>query len=149
MIDRHNFWSTVSGVFTCLLIFKVISEGITGQRDAYYIENILTIFIITVVATFILSAHKYFPDAPAILVMLLQYLALIGSVMGAIWIASPFIDIHPYAYRDMFCSVTAAYVILAGIYYISFFRKVKKANEMLETNIPDSCQNSKQGDNEV
>lgn len=131
MIDKHNFWSIVSGVFTCLLIGKIILETIMGHRDVYYIENILTLFGITVVATFILSLHKYLQNVPILLVMLLQYVILIGSVMGAIWIGSHFMDVNPEGYREMFWSVTIPYVVLAGIYYISFFREVKMANALL------------------
>jgi len=131
MIDKHNFWSIVSGVFTCLLMGKILLEGITGHQDAYYIENILTLFGITVVATFILSMHKYLQNVPVLLVMILQYVILIGCVMGGIWIGSHFTDINPDGYGQMFWSVTIPYVVLAGIYYISFFWEVKKANAIL------------------
>ena len=131
MIDRHNFWSIVSGVFTCLLMGKIILEGITGFHDKYYIENILTMFVITVVATAILSMHKFLRNVPLLLVMLLQYVALIGSVMGGLWVVSYFTDMDMNAYRDMFLSVTIPYIVLAGVYYISFFREVKKANKLL------------------
>ena len=131
MIDKRNFWSIVSGVFTFLLIGKILWEGVTGHRDVYYIENILTLFGITVVATFILSMHKYLQNVPVLLVMLLQYVVLIGSVMGAIWIGSHFTEIDPNGYGDMFWSVTIPYVVLAGIYYVSFFWEVKRANMLL------------------
>lgn len=131
MIDKHNFGSIVSGVFTCLLIGKIIWESIIGHRDVYYVENILTLFGITVVATFILSLHKFLQNVPTLLVMFLQYAVLIGSVMGAMWIGSHFMDMNPDGYREMFWSVTIPYVVLAGIYYISFFWEVKKANALL------------------
>lgn len=131
MIDKRNFWSIVSGVFTCLLIGKILWEGVTGHHDVYYIENILTLFGITVVATFILSMHKYLQNAPVLLVMLLQYVVLIGSVMGAIWIGSHFVEVDPNGYGDMFWSVTIPYGVLAGIYYVSFFWEVKRANMLL------------------
>ena len=134
MIDKHNFVSVVCSVFTCLLIGKIILESIMGYRDENYVENILTLFVITIAATFILSMHKYLSNVPILLVMLLQYVVLIGSVMGAIWIESHFADMHPDAYKDMFWSVTAPYVVLAGVYYISFFGKVKKANALLKMN---------------
>ncbi len=134
MIDKHNFVSVVSCVFTCLLIGKIILESIMGYRDENYVENILTLFVITIAATFILSMHKYLPNVPILLVMLLQYVVLMGSVMGAIWIESHFADMHPDAYKDMFWSVTVPYVVLTGVYYISFFRKVKKANALLKMN---------------
>lgn len=131
MIDKHNFWSIVSGVFTCLLIGKIILEGIMGYRDVNYAENILTMFIITAAATAILGMHKYLQNVPILLVMFLQYAGLIGIVMGAIWIISRITDVAPSGYWDMFWSVTIPYVVLAGVYYISFFREVKKANELL------------------
>lgn len=131
MIDKHNFSSIVGGVFTSLVIGKIILESVMGQRDVYYIENILTMFAITVVATFILSLHKYLQNVPIILVMILQYAILIGAVMGGIWLGTKFMDMSQNAYKDMFWSVTIPYVVLAGIYYISFFLKVKNANKML------------------
>ena len=131
MIDKHNFWSIVSGIFTCLSIGKIVWESIVGHRDVYYVENILSIFVITVVATFILSLHKYLQNVPVLLVMLIQYALLVGSVMGGIWIGSRLGDVTPNGYRDMFWSVTIPYVVLAGIYYISFFWEVKKANTLL------------------
>ena len=134
MIDRHNFISIVSSVFTFLLIGKIVIESIMGYRDIYYVENILTLFVITVAATFILSMHQYLPNVPILLVMLLQYAVLIGGIMGAIWIESHFVDIHSDAYKDMFWSVTVPYVVLAGVYYISFFRNIKKANALLKMN---------------
>lgn len=132
MIDKHNFWSIVSGIFTCLSIGKIVWESIVGHRDGYYVENILSIFVITVVATFILSLHKYLQNVPVLLVMLIQYALLVGSVMGGIWIESQFVDVNLNGYRDMFWSVTIPYVVLAGIYYISFFWEVKKANTLLQ-----------------
>lgn len=131
MIDRHNFGSTVGGVFTCLVIGKIILEGFMGHRDSYYIENILAMFGITVVATFILSLHKYLQNVPVLLVMILQYVILIGAVMGGIWIGRQLTDVSASAYRDMFWSVTIPYVVLAGVYYISFFWEIKRANKML------------------
>lgn len=131
MIDRHNFWSIVSGVFTCLLLGKLILESAMGIRDAYYVENIFSLFVIIVVATAILSMHKYLLKAPVLLVMLLQYLALISSVMGGIWLLSHFTEMHESSYRDMFYCVSIPYIVLAGIYYISFFLEVKKANKLL------------------
>ena len=131
MIEKNNFWSIVSGVFTCLLIGKLLMESLSGHRDVYYIENIFTMFGITVVATFILSLHKYLQNVPVVLVMLLQYVILIGCVMGGIWMISQFSEVNPEGYKDMFWTVTIPYVLLAGIYYISFFWEVKKANALL------------------
>lgn len=134
MINKHNFWSTVCSIFTCLLFGKIILEGIIGYRDINYVENIITLFVITVVATLILSVHKYLPNTPALLVAVIQYAVLISLVMAAIWIESHFVDMSPNAYRDMFRSVTVPYVLLAGFYYISFFKKIKEANELLKMN---------------
>lgn len=134
MINKQNFGPIVSSVFTCLLLGKVILESIMGHRDENYVENILTLFIITVAATFILSMHQYLQDLPIMLVMLLQYGLLMVSVMGGIWLESRFTDMHPNAYRDMFFSVTIPYIVLAGLYYISFFRQIKKANALLKMN---------------
>ncbi|MFG6355641.1 MAG: hypothetical protein K1W26_02280 [Acetatifactor sp.] len=134
MIDRHNFWPTVSGVFTCLLIGKIALESIWGVRDEHYAENIIALFVITFMATLLLSMHRYLQNMPVLLVMLLQYGVLMGGVMGAMWLGTHFTDMHTNACRDMFWSVTIPYVALAGVYYISFFWNIKKANTLLKMN---------------
>lgn len=131
MINKHNFWKMVSGVFTFLSIGKIIFEKIVGYFDKNYAENILTIFIVTVIATFLLSLHKYFQSVSILLIMIVQYVLFIGSVMGAAWLEDYFVGIHPNGYRDMFWSTTIPYIVLSGIYYMSFFRQVKKANTIL------------------
>ena len=138
MIEKSNFLSIVCGVFTCLLIGKLVLESLSGHRDAYYIENIFFMFGVTVVATFILSLHKYLQSFPVALVILVQYVVLIGCVMGGLWLMSRFSEMNPEGYKDMFWTVTIPYAVLAGMYYVSFFVEVKKANRLLaELNVEE------------
>lgn len=43
-----------------------------------------------------------------------------------------FISMAPGGYFDMFLSVSVPYVILALVYYISYFKQVKKANKTIK-----------------
>ena len=69
---------------------------------------------------------------PLPLVILGQYLVILGAIMLFLWIYGHFGVLGKHAYRDMFLSFTIPYIILAGIYYMSLFREIKKANKILE-----------------
>ena len=105
LINRNNFISIVCITFTLVVCGKLLLEKSTGFIDRYYTENIFTCLGISV-------------------------LALIGFVFLCIWIMGHFTENAPSAYKDMFVSVTIPYVAGAIVYYISFFRQIKRANEV-------------------
>ena len=63
--------------------------------------------------------------------MLGQYAVVIGGVFLFIFAASKFMDVSPNAYQELFWQITLPYIILAGVYYVSYFSEVKKANQNL------------------
>ena len=130
LINKHNFISIVCITFTLVVCGKLLLEKSTGFIDRYYTENIFTCLGISVLATFILSLHYYLQRFPFVPVVIGQYLALIGFVFLCIWIMGHFTENAPSAYKDMFVSVTIPYVAGAIVYYISFFRQIKRANEV-------------------
>lgn len=130
LINRNNFISIVCITFTLVVCGKLLLEKSTGFIDRYYTENIFTCLGISVLATFVLSLHYYLQRFPFIPVVIGQYLALIGFVFLCIWIMGHFTENAPSAYKDMFVSVTIPYVAGAIVYYISFFRQIKRANEV-------------------
>lgn len=133
LINKHNFISIVCITFTLVVCGKLLLEKSTGFIDRYYTENIFTCLGISVLATFVLSLHYYLQRFPFIPVVIGQYLALIGFVFLCIWIMGHFTENAPSAYKDMFVSVTIPYVAGAIVYYISFFRQIKKANEVFSS----------------
>ena len=133
LINKHNFISIVCISFTLIVCGKLLLEKSTGFVDRYYTENIFTCLGISVLATFVLSLHYYLQRFPFIPVVIGQYLALIGFVFLCIWIMGHFTEYAPSAYKDMFISITIPYVAGAIVYYISFFRQIKKANEVFSS----------------
>lgn len=131
LINKNNFISIVCISFTLIVCGKLIYEKSIGFTDRYYTENIFTCLGISILAIFIISLHYYLQRFPFIPVVIGQYLALIGLVFLCIWIMGHFTENAPSAYKDMFISVTIPYAIGAVVYYISFFRQIKKANEIL------------------
>lgn len=131
IINRHNFFPAVCVVFTLLLMGKVILEAIVQKLFGGYQENILIMFLLSLLATFVLSQHYRFQRLPLLLVISIQYVALISVVMLITWAGSFFGPIHENGYRDMFCSFTVPYVIGAAVYYISLFCEVRSANKVL------------------
>ena len=53
-------------------------------------------------------------------------------VLGGVWILGHYAQLAPTAYRDMFISITIPFVACAAVYYVIFFRQIRKANEMIE-----------------
>ena len=133
LINKHNFISIVCISFTLIVCGKLLLEKSTGFVDRYYTENIFTCLGISVLATFVLSLHYYLQRFPFIPVVIGQYLTLIGFVFLCIWIMGHFTEYAPSAYKDMFISITIPYVAGAIVYYISFFRQIKKANEVFSS----------------
>lgn len=131
LINRHNFISIVCISFTAVVCGKLIFERLIGFTDANYSDNILTCLAISVFVTGVLSLHYYLQRFPLIPVMIVQYAVTIGAVFLFVWISGFFEPQSPSAYRDMFVSVTIPYIVGAFIYYLSFFRQVRRANEMI------------------
>lgn len=133
LIHKKNFIQIVCVIYTCLVILKLVLEGISGKKDSYYLENLTMMLAITVIATLVLSLHYYLQNVPLPVVMLVQYVLLMGAIWGFIWVGGHFVEVHEDAYRDLFKSFTIPYVIFAGVYYITFFMQVKNANKMLKS----------------
>lgn len=86
----------------------------------------------SVIATLVLSQHYRLQQIPLTLVIIGQYLVLIGVVLLITWILGLYTDLHPNAYRDMFLPFTIPYIIGATIYYLNLFWEVKNANKILK-----------------
>ncbi|MBD5506660.1 MAG: hypothetical protein HDR05_00990 [Lachnospiraceae bacterium] len=128
IIDRHNFWSVVCIVFTLLLFSKILLELIVQDVFGNYQTNIILMFGLSLLATFVLSQHYRFQKYPLLVVILGQYILLIGIVMLITWMGGWFGELHEEAYWDMFLSFTIPYVIGIIIYYVAVFHEVKSAN---------------------
>jgi hypothetical protein len=90
-------------------------------------------FAIVCIATFVLGMNQFLKHIPLLFVMIGQYLVVVGSAMLFMCIYSFYNEINPGGYKDMFISVTIPYFILAGIYYLYYFREIKKANKLLKS----------------
>ncbi len=132
IINRKNFISIVCTVYTLISLGKIIMETIQGYKDPFYVENFITMFIISFFATLVLGLHYYLQNVPLTIVILGQYLFLLGIIMLSLWIQSHFQSLEPTAYKDMFWSFSIPYIILALIYYVTFLLQMRKANKTIE-----------------
>lgn len=131
IIHKKNFISIVCIVYTCMVMFKVAVEGISGGLDESYIQNLICLLVLVTASVFVLGLHYYLQELPVALVIVMQYLLLLGLAMGYVWLSSFSEQPHEDAYQDMFLSLTIPYMVLVPIYYIQFFLQIKKANEIL------------------
>lgn len=132
MINKKNYIPTVCIVYTILVTGKLVLEAISGQKDAYYTENLLFMLIVSAAATLILMLQQYLHNIPLLFIIIGQYFLLMGFVLGSIYVLSYRSPVSPGGYRDMAISVTIPYVILAVIYYVNYFREIKRANDTLQ-----------------
>ena len=132
LINRKNFFSIVCISFTLLVCYKLIYEWIVGFKDPNYTMNIFLNLLFAVIITAILAIHFYLQKYPFVPVFLGQYIFTIVITLLIVKIAEQFVELAPTAYRDMFVSVTIPFIVGAAVYYISFFRQIRKANKMLE-----------------
>ena len=131
LINRHNFISIICISFTLIVCGKLLLEKIIGFTDKHYTENIFTCLAFSVMITAVLSLHYYLQKFPLIPVLIGQYAVIIGLVVGLVKIADVMVGTTTNAMWQMLLSVTVPYIISAVVYYILFFRQVKKANSIL------------------
>lgn len=131
IIDKSNFFPTVCVVYTILSLSKIILEWLTLKEFGNLQLNFAEMFVISLIAIFVLSQHYRVQKLPFVIVLILQYAAMIGLIMLGTWIQGFFAVLHPNAYRDMFVSFTVPYIIGAAVYYINVFREVKNANRII------------------
>ena len=132
LINKSNFISIVCISFTLIVCGKLLLEQALEFTDRYYTQNIFMCLLFSVLITFILSLHYYLRNLPFLPVLIGQYLLTIGLTVLGIWVAGHFTEEAPTAYRDMIISVTVPFVAGAVVYYILFFRQIRKANAVLE-----------------
>ncbi len=132
IITKRNFISVTCITYTFISVLKLLLETAVGIFDKYYAFNFLTIFSLSVLAVFILSLHFYFQALPLLPVIIGQYLALIGIVMLILRICSYVTKVEEGGYMEMFWQVSVSYLVGAIIYYIQFYRQLRKANQNLQ-----------------
>lgn len=132
IIHKQNFFSIVCVIFTLLALGKIVLEAIVMKRFGNEQENFLMMFLLSLLATAVLSQHYRFQNFPLPIMIIVQYLLLIAGVMLITWLTSLFEPLHEDAYRDMFLSFTIPYAIGAAVYYISLFYEVGRANRTLK-----------------
>lgn len=147
IINRKNFFPVVCVVFTVLVLLKILLEAIVQKVFGGYQENLLLMFFLSFLTVFILSQHYRLQNFPLLVVILLQYFLLIGTVMLLIWVSSFFEPLHENGYRDMFISFTIPYVIGAVVYYVSLFYEIRRANQALKNIRRYKSENEKSDEN--
>jgi len=132
IIYKKNFFSVVCVIFTILLMVKILLEYVAQGIFGNYQENILTMFFLSLAATFILSQHYRLQKYPLLVVIVGQYVLLIGIVMLITWLSGRIQPVHENGYRDMFLSFTVPYVIGVVLYYGAVFHEIRRADEALQ-----------------
>lgn len=146
ILNKHNFFPTVCVIFTLLVLGKILLEAVADGIFSDYQKNLLVMFLLSFLATFVLSQYYRFWNFPLPAVLLGQYAVLIGAVMLITWLSSFFQPLHENGYRDMFLSFTIPYIIGAVVYYISLFLEIKHINENLKE--IRRCQNASGKEND-
>lgn len=132
IINKQNFFSTVCVIFTMLLLGKIGLEFLMQGLFGNYQGNILLMFLLSFLATFVLSQHYRFQKYPLLAVIVGQYVLLIAFVMFITWLGGQAEPLHEDGYRDMFLSFSIPYLIGVVIYYGTVFHEIGRANRALQ-----------------
>ncbi len=132
IINKHNFWGVVCTIYAMLSLGKILLEAVFQNVFGNDQKNLLTMFFLSLAATFVLSQYYRFQKYPLLLCIAVQYMLLIACVMLITWISGRFEPLHEDAYRDMFLSFTIPYAIGVVVYYMSVFYEIKRANQDLK-----------------
>ena len=131
LINRKNFISIVCISFTLLVCGKLLLEKCMGFTDVHYTGNIFTCLFFSVIITAILALHFYLQRFPLLPVLALQYLGVAGATVGFVKLADMVGETSTDAMWQMILSVTIPFVASAAVYYIVYFRQIKKANDII------------------
>lgn len=132
LITKKNYIPVVCIVYTCYVLFKLISETMFWKmKDTYYVGNLLQGFVWIALGIALLGLSGKLSEWPLWLVILLQYGILIGLAMGSTWVSGQFQELASTAYRDEFRSVSIPYAVIAAVYYGKCYYELKKSNEIL------------------
>ncbi len=131
LITRKNFISITCISFTLIVCAKLLIEKLTGFTDVHYTENIFTCLAFSVMITAVLALHYYLRRFPLIPVLIGQYAVIVGLVAAFVKTVDAVAGTTTNAMWQMIVSVTIPYVVSAVVYYIAFFRQVRKANSIL------------------
>lgn len=132
IINKQNFFATVCVIFTMLVLGKVILEFLAQGLWGNYQGNLLMMFLLSFLATFVLSQHYRFQKYPLPAVIIGQYVLLIAFVMFITWLGGRVEPLHEDGYRDMFLSFSIPYFIGVVVYYGTVFHEIKCANQALQ-----------------
>ncbi len=132
MIHKHNFFSTVCEIYTLLVLGKLLLEYIAQGIWENYQGNLLIMFVLSLASTFVLSQYYRFQKYPLSVVIVVQYLVLVGAVMLFTWVSGFYEPLHENGYRDMFLSFSIPYAIGVAVYYVAMFHEIKKVNRALQ-----------------
>lgn len=131
LINKKNYISIVCISFTLIVCGKLLIEKAFGFTDVHYTSNIFICLGFSVIITAALALHFYLQRFPLIPVLTAQYLLVIGATAGFVKAADVVAGTDTNAMWQMILSVTIPFVVSAAVYYISYFRQIKKANEIL------------------
>lgn len=132
IINKQNFFSTVCVIFTILMLGKIGLEFLVQGIFGDYQGNILLMFLLSLLATFVLSQHYRFQKYPLLAVIIGQYVLLIAFVMFITWLGGRVEPLHEDGYRDMFLSFSIPYFIGVILYYGAVFYEIGRANKALQ-----------------
>ncbi len=132
IINKDNFFGTACTIYAVLSLSKIGLEYIVQGSYGSYQENLLTMFLLSVLGTFVISQHYRFDKYPLLAVIIGQYVALVAVVLLLTWVSGKFHAIHENAYWDMFWSFSIPYAILVVLYYTKLFYEIRCANRALQ-----------------
>ncbi|MBO4878200.1 MAG: hypothetical protein J5501_09365 [Ruminococcus sp.] len=131
LINKKNFISIVCISFTLIVCGKLLIEKAAGFTDVHYTGNIFTCLGFSVIITAVLALHFYLQRFPLIPVLIGQYLLVAGATVAFVKAADVIAGTSTNAMWQMLLSVTIPFVVSAFVYYLVFFKQIKKANAIL------------------
>ena len=131
LINKKNCISIVCISFTLIVCGKLLIEKDAGFTDVHYTGNIFACLGFSVIITAVLALHFYLQRFPLIPVLAVQYLLVVAGTAGFVKVTDIIAGTDTNAMWQMIVSVTIPFAVSAAFYYFSYFRQIKKANDIL------------------
>lgn len=131
IINKKNIIPIICVTYTLVSISLTIYEIIVvGSMNPTQL-NIFLFLVLSILGVLVLSVHHYLDRFSTLVVIGIQYLLAVSIIVGGLWLASLFVDIHPSGYRDMIRSFSVPYLVGTIVYYVNLQIQIRKQNKLL------------------
>ena len=126
----RQFFRDLCFVYTVVSVAGAAVNLLAGSETSN--TNVLVMFGVCAIATFVLSLHRLLTDFSPLAMILLQYAAACVLIGVLLLLVSTFGEpVSRQGWFEYYRSFTIPYVLLAGLYYARVFSETRRQDRLI------------------